>query len=542
MRNRWSAGLTVATACSLILAGCSKGEPVKSSNETSRPSPSAAPSSTAPDAQGKKYKGEIVVSINADPNAHLEKAFDAVAEAYKKVQPDVKLIWEPGGSTEYAKWLGTQLAVGTPRPDIVSSNYQENYARYVNLDKYRKKVNPYTGNKWDQDIDFDFYAARNAKGERIMLPTQAVHIMWFYNKDIFDKLGLKPPKTWDELVSVSEKIKASGVTPIATQFGWKLNAWLPEIYADQYARNWHEIVRAQKGDYNYDDALDGAFKFDPKDPQIDLKYNYNPVRFYKGIKDGTIRFDTPQFTNWIANLAKVFPKYAQQDVFVTNDNSDYTLWLQQKAAMFIDGTRSLSVITKDMQNLNDPKRLEALKIKDAGALKPFAWGTFENPEMTGAGVQGPVRSVESSAGQYIGIIDKNQEQTNMVADFTMFWLSKAGYQAWIDGQEKAGILSLSGPLVIRGVNLPDDVKNIFKDVKMLGNAEIPMNNILMDGGVKDLETEMRSNFKDALEGKMSAEEFGKKLQALYTNNFNQIITNAGLTPDNIDHPEKAPGK
>ena len=35
----------------------------------------------------------------------------------------------------------------------------------------------------------------------------------FYNKQIFNKFGLKEPKTWDELVKIAEKLKKNGVTP-----------------------------------------------------------------------------------------------------------------------------------------------------------------------------------------------------------------------------------------------------------------------------------------------------------------------------------------
>ncbi|MFB9481431.1 ABC transporter substrate-binding protein [Streptomyces filamentosus] len=42
----------------------------------------------------------------------------------------------------------------------------------------------------------------------------------FYNADLFEKAGVKPPTTWDELAAVAKKLKAEGVrTPIALPLG-----------------------------------------------------------------------------------------------------------------------------------------------------------------------------------------------------------------------------------------------------------------------------------------------------------------------------------
>lgn len=46
------------------------------------------------------------------------------------------------------------------------------------------------------------------------------HSVWmqkefFYNKDIFNELGLEVPETWDQFIEVLDKIKASGMDPIA---------------------------------------------------------------------------------------------------------------------------------------------------------------------------------------------------------------------------------------------------------------------------------------------------------------------------------------
>lgn len=46
----------------------------------------------------------------------------------------------------------------------------------------------------------------------------------FYNKDIFDKYGFAEPETWDQLVAISKKLKANGITPfeIPGKAGWAL--------------------------------------------------------------------------------------------------------------------------------------------------------------------------------------------------------------------------------------------------------------------------------------------------------------------------------
>ena len=41
-----------------------------------------------------------------------------------------------------------------------------------------------------------------------------------YNKTMFEQLGLKVPQTWDEFITVCEKLKADGVIPVAMDSEW----------------------------------------------------------------------------------------------------------------------------------------------------------------------------------------------------------------------------------------------------------------------------------------------------------------------------------
>lgn len=548
-----SSGSVAATSApEMTTAPAATAAPV-ATEAVSTAAPEVAPAATAAaelppvpaaNAPTKKYKGTLVVANNG-VNPSTKPALDALAAAYKQVQPDVEVLFEGPPNSEpgtYDTWLGTQLAAGEPRPDIVSGNYQATYGKYVNLDQYRFQTNQYTGNTWDQDLDWNFYIARNAKGERIMLPSESVHIMWFYNKDLFAKAGVQPPTNWDELVSASEKLQAAGITPIASNFVWKVPQWVYEIYNDQYVRDRAELVRAQPGDFNYDEDLDGKFSFDVNSKFLEATYTPSRVRYLQAIRDGKIKFNTPETVELVTNLSKVFPKYASKSLFV--DTTDYSEFLQGQVAMIIDGSWSLPGLARDMQNINSltAEQLETLKIEDASGLKAFEWGTFENPPMTGGLVKAPVRSVESASGVYGSVINKDAEQTAMAVDFLMFWLSAPGHQAYINGAlaSPAGY-SPAGPIKVSGVTLPANLQAPLDNLTAMGNAE---NGFTGDIGlgVAELDTQVKNMYKEALEGKITPEQFAANLQKMYDDNFQTIVEKSGLTMEDIDSPERAPGE
>jgi glucose/mannose transport system substrate-binding protein len=53
-------------------------------------------------------------------------------------------------------------------------------------------------------------------GHWIAAPVNVHSTNWVWaNKAVFDKLGLKQPETWDDLIAALDKMKAAGITPIA---------------------------------------------------------------------------------------------------------------------------------------------------------------------------------------------------------------------------------------------------------------------------------------------------------------------------------------
>ena len=47
------------------------------------------------------------------------------------------------------------------------------------------------------------------------MPIIAVSHGIYYNKDLFDELGIDVPQTWEELLAAAQKIKDAGYTPFA---------------------------------------------------------------------------------------------------------------------------------------------------------------------------------------------------------------------------------------------------------------------------------------------------------------------------------------
>ncbi len=84
------------------------------------------------------------------------------------------------------------------------------------------------------EIDGKMYAVPNNNVQPIIL---------YYNKEVFEKIGAQPPRTWDELMALVPKFKEAGVAPFSLggQSKWPDLMWLeylveriggPEVFAN----------------------------------------------------------------------------------------------------------------------------------------------------------------------------------------------------------------------------------------------------------------------------------------------------------------------
>lgn len=74
-----------------------------------------------------------------------------------------------------------------------------------------------TEGKWRDTLDEGLLKMGQYEGHQFMMPYHANLNGWWYNKRLFDKNGWNPPRTFEEMLVLNDKIKAAGAAPITFQ-------------------------------------------------------------------------------------------------------------------------------------------------------------------------------------------------------------------------------------------------------------------------------------------------------------------------------------
>lgn len=121
----------------------------------------------------------------------------------------------------------------------------------------------------------------------------------FYNKGIFEELGLSVPNTWDEFIALNEAIAAGGYIPIALT---GKDSWMLPIF--------HTVVGAG---------------------------TYGGQAFVEGILDGSKTFEDPAFVESLQAVKDLQP-FLPPDVTAVSYADSQALFINEMAAMFPGGS------------------------------------------------------------------------------------------------------------------------------------------------------------------------------------------------------------
>jgi len=164
------------------------------------------------EAQALQATIDADINKNADYVATLEANADFEGQVKIRVEggnpPDIAMYPQPGSVIEQAK-AGNAVALEDLGVDVDAMT--QTFGEYfMNLGAYN--------------------------GKHYAVPTNVnLKSMIWYPKDDFDKAGYKIPKTWDELLALSQQIQDDGGTPWCVGFesggatGWPATDWMEDI-------------------------------------------------------------------------------------------------------------------------------------------------------------------------------------------------------------------------------------------------------------------------------------------------------------------------
>ncbi|MEA5013690.1 MAG: extracellular solute-binding protein [Candidatus Limiplasma sp.] len=147
--------------------------------------------------------------------------YNKTIAAFEAANPDVKVVQNAIKNTEYNTILSAALAAGDGAPDVFMSRAYGGLQTFADsgymlaLDELMPEL-----------ADFSDATRRGATsitdGKIYGVPAVSQTMLCYYNKDVYEELGLSIPKTWDEFLQNLEACKAAGYEALAngTKEGW----------------------------------------------------------------------------------------------------------------------------------------------------------------------------------------------------------------------------------------------------------------------------------------------------------------------------------
>ncbi len=402
-----------------------------------------------PEAVGKQQQITL-----ATVSANYREGLLKLAREYEALHPGVQVHVQVQPPNGYETWLRTQIGTGSDTaPDIYNANYAIGFYErglLVNLTPYMEQTNPYTNKPWKQNLDAQFLEKYKIGGDVAVLPLDFIEIAFFYNKDVFAKLGLKPPRTWEEMLSQADRIRKAGYIPFAVpgdadSYWSGTVGWIFRFFTDAYLRDAVPLVMSHPNDWDYNPRVNDGFKLDVSSPYNDATLIMNPERLIAAIRDKQIRMDSVRFQEAYTKIAE-FASYWQRGFNGTNANSAYQLFLTHKAAMMLHASPTISQLEKDQSDLYPEDR--------------FEWGVFSVPPLTQSRFHIPPFRGVGGAGAMWSVVKKNDAQTKLVTDFLMFTTTPHAAQTLVEEAVKAR-QSINGPLLIPGAKMPETMARHF---------------------------------------------------------------------------------
>ncbi len=149
----------------------------------------------------------VTLTVESWRNDDLQIWQEKIIPAFEAKHPDIKINFAPSAPTEYNAALNAKLDAGSAG-DLISCRPFDTSLELFNKGKLAD-LTDLAGMKNFSDTAKAAWSTDDGK-KTFCVPMASVIHGFIYNKDAFDKLGIKPPETVDEFFAMLDKIKADG--------------------------------------------------------------------------------------------------------------------------------------------------------------------------------------------------------------------------------------------------------------------------------------------------------------------------------------------
>jgi raffinose/stachyose/melibiose transport system substrate-binding protein len=232
--------------------------------------------------------GGQTLTLLTDNSPSTIKSAQAVIAAFKAANPgvEIKTDTRPQG-TEGDNLVKTKLSTGS-----MNDVFWYNSGSLLQALDPAKTLVDLTNDPVMKDVDPTFLPVVTQNGKVYGAPWgTAAGGGILYNKDVYSKLGLQIPKTWNDFLANADKIKAAGITPVIETFKapdtWTSQLFvLGDYYNVQTANpNFAKDYTANKIKYATDpNAIKGFEKLAEVKAKGLVNDNYGSASLAQGLK------------------------------------------------------------------------------------------------------------------------------------------------------------------------------------------------------------------------------------------------------------------
>ena len=174
---------------------------------------------------------ETTLTVHYPMPGFFKDVMDTISKKFMEENPEIKITFATPSAT-YEEGIQTIMRqAGTAEmPDVTFIGL--NRLRMVNERDIPVDLGPFMakdGNMAEQGFSDNILKLAQVQGKQVGLAFATSNPIMYYNADLVRKVGGnpdQPPKTWDEVIALSSKIKALGDGNEGIDFRWQGDDWM----------------------------------------------------------------------------------------------------------------------------------------------------------------------------------------------------------------------------------------------------------------------------------------------------------------------------